>query len=812
MIDGVSVGDFTILNGATNSMTFEICSVSSVEMIWTPGDWETEVSFNLIDPLGTVLYSHVAGTPPTIGTFYSFTASCPVAENNTTVISGLSSGNYDLIISDGLGCAASETYTVLNNESTLEFTNIFIQDDNCNQGSGQIQMTVFGGTALTYLIDGGPGVGFPGTFFNVSSGIHVVTVTDGNGCSLDSTVVVGNQSTFVSTTTSSDEVCGLSDGAIDIEVAGAGTNFTYSWITGETSQDLNNLSAGTYVCTIIDTDNFCEDEVTVVITNLSDILVTSTFTNESCGDQTGSIDLTATGSTAITYTWSTGESTQNLTGLAAGDYECTVANTLTGCFEVESVSITNITSGLTASEIIGNDFCNNGTGSIDLNVTGGSGIYSYIWSNGEAVQNLFNLNAGIYTVTITDNLDGCQFMNTYEVLNNSQFTTDILSVANESCGNSEGAIDIDVQGFGTYTYDWSNGAVTQDLNGLSLGVYECTINDGFGCLDIISVEIENTSDLTVLTAFTNENCSDGTGAIDLTVTGSTDLSYDWSNGEITEDLADISAGIYTCMITNNTSSCIGNVTVEVLNITTGFNVVGGIINEDCGDGTGAINLATSGGSGTYIYAWSNSETTEDLTGLSAGTYDLTVTDEADGCSIIQSYMISNNATFNLTAALTESTCPTCVDGAINITIVETGLPDGPYTYTWSNGAISADLTGLTEGIYTVTATSASGCSLTREFVLINNNSTVGVVENDKLTLSVYPNPTTNKVFVDYELVADNTITLRIISLEGKTVYANLITNSDGLLEINTSHLNDGIYFVTVQSETISKTVKLVIAR
>ena len=97
--------------------------------------------------------------------------------------------------------------------------------------------------------------------------------------------------------------------------------------------------------------------------------------------------------------------------------------------------------------------------------------------------------------------------------------------------------------------------------------------------------------------------------------------------------------------------------------------------------------------------------------------------------------------------------------------------------------------------------------------MINVNGVyVTDVEDNEFDFSVYPNPAQNNVFVNYDLSVDNKVTLKIMSFEGKVVYANILTTTDGTIEISTADLADGIYFINIQSDNMSKTVKLIIAR
>ena len=208
-----------------------------------------------------------------------------VAPTEETGISGLSSGSYDLTITDNSGCSFTESYNVQGIVSDLDLILTNITDDQCLQGQGQVQANSNGGIApVAFTLDGQPDV-FGGNFFAIAAGDYLLMAEDAEGCQDTMTINVGNQATFTtSITTVVDENCGNSDGIIDIEVAGTGINFTYSWSNGETTQDLSGLSAGVYTCTITDVDNTCDDVVSITLTNTADFTASEVVVDESCGD------------------------------------------------------------------------------------------------------------------------------------------------------------------------------------------------------------------------------------------------------------------------------------------------------------------------------------------------------------------------------------------------------------------------------------------------------------------------------------------------------------------------------------------------
>ena len=138
--------------------------------------------------------------------------------------------------------------------------------------------------------------------------------------------------------------------------------------------------------------------------------------------------------------------------------------------------------------------CNGGTnGAVTLVVNGGTPAYSYSWSNGSVTQNLTGVAAGTYTVTVTD-ANGCTITTSATVTQPLAPLALSTTQVNTTCGNSNGSIDLTVVG-GTagYTYNWSNGAVTQDLSALLAGGYSVTVTDANGCTATISVTITTSS-------------------------------------------------------------------------------------------------------------------------------------------------------------------------------------------------------------------------------------------------------------------------------------------------------------------------------
>src|SRR6185312_11416373 len=201
------------------------------------------------------------------------------------------------------------------------------------------------------------------------------------------------------------------------------------------------------------------------------------------------------------------------------------------------------------------------------------------------------------------------------------------------------------------------------------------------------------------------------GTIDLTVSGGTaPYSFAWSNGSSSEDISGLVAGSYTVTITD-ANGCTDTQVINVTQPVAALSASGSPVHVKCfGGATGAINLTVSGGTAPYSFAWNTGATTEDLSGLTSGSYTVTITD-ANGCTETQVINVTQPA-----AALSASATPVhvkCFGGATGSIDLTVSGGTAPYSFAWNTGATTEDLTGLTSGSYTVTITDANGCTDTQ---------------------------------------------------------------------------------------------------
>src|SRR5690606_24453905 len=301
-----------------------------------------------------------------------------------------------------------------------------------------------------------------------------------------------------------------------------------------------------------------------------------------------------------------------------------------------------------------------------------------------------------------------------------------LGAENIDCnGNSSGALWVNVeQSSEPYTYPWSTGATTARVEGMAAGEYEVTVKDAAGAELNLSGSIAEPSALEVTGAVTDEGCGNGNGAIDVTVSGGTaPYTYQWSNDQESEDITGLHAGTYSVTVTD-ANGCAANHTFEVLNQQQLTLTLQPTL-PACGQENGSITVTVSGGAEPYKYAWSTGATTKDLTDIGPGNYTVTVTD-ANGCTAIRSLNVKENNTLKLSWIVTQTSCLDDASGAVDL-LVEGGT--APYTYEWSSGQTTEDISGLIAGVYIVTVRDAAGCeakgvaSVTRKTFVVNDKVT-----------------------------------------------------------------------------------------
>jgi Secretion system C-terminal sorting domain/SprB repeat len=442
--------------------------------------------------------STAALTAAPVGGTGPFTYSWAPSGGTSATASGLAAGTYTVTITDSGSNTTTQTFTITQPTAlaaTTMQTNI-----SCNGGNnGDAMVMVSGGTG-TYTYAWAPSGGSAATATGLTVGTYTCIITDANSCSTTATFNITQPAALVATSMQTNISCnGGSNGDAMVMVSGGTGAYTYVWApSGGSAATATGLTVGTYTCTITDANN-CSTTATFNITEPTALSSASSTTAILCNGGTADIMVVGAGGTGP-YT---GEGTFNVN---AGTYSYTVTDA-NGCTSTTSITVTEPTL-LVAAASATSILCTGGTANITVIGSGGTAPYT-----GEGT---FTVTAGTYSYTVTDT-NGCTGITSITVTEPPVLSVTINSFSNPTtCGGSDGTIDITISGgIPSYTYLWNNNATTEDVSGLSVGIYTCVILDSNSCGTQLVVTLTDPNPPTVTLAISTDTvCSlDGTFAL-----------------------------------------------------------------------------------------------------------------------------------------------------------------------------------------------------------------------------------------------------------------------------------------------------------
>lgn len=529
----------------------------------------------------------------------------------------------------------------------------------------------------------------------------------------------------------------MDDGTATANVSGGVPPYQYLWtrINSTTflpqfTPTITNLHPGWYYVVITDAAGNTKTSGTKITAPINYYVA---VTPDTCGQGSGTAycELLSGTNPPLTHLWSDGSVNDTSYGHSIGYLPVTVTITdANGCFlnSMDADSTQNAPAynhtyiGYVPSfEIdltLTDANCNDGTAAVAL--TGGIAPFSYSWNtipvqNTPSVNNLSSLT--IYEVTVTD-ATGCTGTRVFEVQQgNSSNLTGTFSTTPDSCYTGTGTVTCSgVGGVPPYTYQWSTGQNTATVTGLNGGFWGVvTITDNIGCRTRVYPSVLHYSPVSVSLSALSSSCSIPTGSITANTSGGTPpYSYSWNTipAQNTATASSLTPGLYMVLVTDQ-SGCTRNATTFLVD-TSSLSLNSVVTSLDtCNSGTGSALINVAGGQAPYTYLWNTipAITTPSASGLSYGSYVVTVTDAA-GCTRKEIVNIGSVTTITLTGAITDASCIYNADGQISATPLN-GVP--PYTYSWSNGANTPVISGLLPDYYSLYVTDASGCSASRYF-------------------------------------------------------------------------------------------------
>ena len=563
------------------------------------------------------------------------------------------------------GVCVGNNFTVTVTVNPAINPNVVANNNTCfGVNTASITTNITGGIPPYTINWSGPN-GFTSTANNITSiapGVYNVTIDDAGGCPFSNSYTITEPADLIINVDSENDITcfGSANGSVTVTVTGGTGNYVYNWTNNGSpfaaTEDISNLSPGTYVVTVTDANN--------------------------CGPKTETFTISQPPILAVSL----------------------VSQTNVLCF-------------------------NAATGAITVNVTGGTpvqitpGVFDYLYSwtgpNGftSANQNLNNISAGTYNLTVTDN-QGCT-RNLQVVI--SQSTEIVISYTTTpiTCyGANNASITATISGGNApYQFQWNNLATTLNQTNLSAGTYIITVTDNVGCSKVQNIIIPEAPLFTVNPIVTNVTCfGANNGSINLNLTGGiAPVALTWSDGSTAGLIRNnLPPGTYTATISDGTPCFIVRTftIIQPQPLVLAANITNPL---DCSTANnGSINLIVSGGTSPFNYTWSNGATTEDLSNLNAGNYFVTVSD-ANNCIITGQYSLVRPAPIQI--AVTTQTDFDCATREVTQNFVAQasgGIP--PYQYQWSSGNTSGVnnqiMNSAVNGTVILTVTDSASCIAT----------------------------------------------------------------------------------------------------
>jgi len=561
-------------------------------------------------------------------------------------------------------------------------------------------------------------------------GVYTVSVTGTNGCVASSSTAL-TQNTVPPGAGATGGIITCANTSVTLTATTSGVQPTFSWSGpgGNSSQQNFTVSvAGAYQLAVTDGINGCVSTASAAVTsNTTPPVASATVPNNlNCLNATVQINGTASSQGPnFVYAWTTtngnfvsGSNTLTPVVDMPGTYTLTVNNSVNGCTSTTSVTVNQtppVVATITGTTSVS---CNGGTnGAATSGASGGNGTYTYAWSTGATTSAVSNLSAGTYALIITDG-ENCTASVSATITQPDLLVAGASATGETSAGASDGtATAAPSGGTSPWSYAWSSGGTTATISGLAPGNYTVSVTDTNACSAIQTVTVNSFNcNLAPSISSINVSCNGANNGIAwASVSGHTNpVAYTWNNGATNDTITGLAPGSYTVQIldANNCPAALNVSITEPASLSANATATG---ETSVGAQNGTATAQPTGGTGAYLFVWSNGDSIAALTNLAPGTYTVSVTD-ANNCTAIQSVIVNSfNCAVSTSVTTVNVSCAGGSNGQATVTL-NGGIQ--PYTYAWSNGANTATAINLVAGTYTASVTDGAACLASQTITIL----------------------------------------------------------------------------------------------
>ncbi len=701
----------------------------------------------------------------------------------------------------------------------LGYSLVFFQNETCLGANDGFIEIIVGGGSPPYEVNWNTNQSGR-AILNASEGVYFAIIQDGDGCQIQTEFIeidADNTVDIFLESLVSESCLGAFNGSLEVLAGGGQGPYTFQWSNGLTTPKIDNLGAGNYH--VIATDAIgCKSDTAFFEINFDPSIVAGIASLEhvSCfSENNGSITLgIINGSAPFDIVWSTGDHGMHLDNLEAGLYYASITDADNCMLELGPIQVEQPDSITIQIDNIQRISCpTERDGRIEISIVGGEGPYTYQWNNGNLTDDLFLLESGYYSITVTDSQACKAVKDSIFIDSPPPLSIAIDTIIDVDCPlSTDGAIQSVVTGGnGDYSYFWSHdeNANRDFIEDLQPGFYRLTTIDRFGCKatkGLIEVESRNREILIDLQLEEDNDCADQSNAILSALVDEAEfpVAYNWSYGvehiesSLSDTLKNLPAGMYNITVTDR-DGCTGISEVitidEILSI--GFDIVDVVDNSCESDSFGLISISILNANEPAQVIWNNGSIGSTVELLPNGSYSASIID-ANGCQT-QTQEITINSDFQLGF---ESIVVPETQGQQNGSI--TIIPEGnatDYFIIWEDfpqydGQFFVE--NLSNGTYAITLMDSNGCSYTDQ-VLIGIVSSID--PSIKSKLKVFPNPAQDELNIEFSNTSSSFIELRIIDLQGVAIqqmrYDNL--SDTWRISIPIADLTSGIYMLNIST-------------